>query len=691
MTIDSARAPTASATVGADGGEVALGSAKLSIPAGALASEQTIRLTVRASETVGVSKIYSFEPQGLRFATPATLRIAAEPADRLRTWGSAIAHRQSATDKWSPLDTVAAEPLARVFSAEVHHFTEFSLVTTGQDASGFGKSFYTSEVTIDADAAASLTTIATPGVVQLRVNDGPSTLRLRLSGMIADERYFVYVSSYAEAPTEHRSSPNGVLDLVFNRPPPYSVYVQRAHGTKFLGDSPIGDQCGDIGQPLAAPERGCLVTASTEHDLFVFQSLPGFDTDSYIIRCNPGVTIGPAIAADQPLVSTIGVLSSARSTTVHGCTIRGFQTAIAFNGTGRQQVLGGRIFDAEHGVTSVLGDSAYIDGVQMKAMRGTALGIYWRSETEAGGSDIRNNVLEGSILLFGGLSGLSLVSNTFGYFDGQSADARPLGSARIASNTGQRLGIFRNLGSPAARVAPNQSVTVSGNTLNSAGVPGALGIVLGNCGASCAIRGNHIVGMQAGILASGPFVIEKNTIEQSGIGLDFFADVDSGSPSVWQNDFVFSPPALGVRAAHHPAVSPAPFSFAAVGNFWSRLCPQVPSFLPGIDASHGVSDPGAFGVRVNSPSFGRTGQQYFDAGAPGCQFFDFDGDGQNPCFPNRPDCDCDDTTANCTAASCVDADHDGTPACHDCDNGSTACSLANCTEAAKPRARQFFE
>jgi len=70
---------TAQALIGPGGGTLELGAAMLEIPAGALESEQMIRVTVtdRAVQDpfVGYSPVYRFEPSGLRFEAPATVRV----------------------------------------------------------------------------------------------------------------------------------------------------------------------------------------------------------------------------------------------------------------------------------------------------------------------------------------------------------------------------------------------------------------------------------------------------------------------------------------------------------------------------------------------------------------------------------------------------------------------------------------
>lgn len=68
-----------SAVIGADGGEIAVGGATLTIPAGALAAEETFIMRQHDGVTVEgwalVSPVYEIEPHGTTFATPATLTI----------------------------------------------------------------------------------------------------------------------------------------------------------------------------------------------------------------------------------------------------------------------------------------------------------------------------------------------------------------------------------------------------------------------------------------------------------------------------------------------------------------------------------------------------------------------------------------------------------------------------------------
>jgi hypothetical protein len=76
---------TVTGTVGAEGGVVEADGVTLTVPAGALAEETSIVITKTADSVparhTGVSALYKFEPDGLKFKKPATLTFHKVPAD----------------------------------------------------------------------------------------------------------------------------------------------------------------------------------------------------------------------------------------------------------------------------------------------------------------------------------------------------------------------------------------------------------------------------------------------------------------------------------------------------------------------------------------------------------------------------------------------------------------------------------
>jgi hypothetical protein len=84
--------PAAAATVGAMGGTVAGDNLTLTIPPGALASEQTITVTATndsvPSEYEGVSRMYQFAPDGIVFMKPVQIRFtnAGDPTGVVLVW-----------------------------------------------------------------------------------------------------------------------------------------------------------------------------------------------------------------------------------------------------------------------------------------------------------------------------------------------------------------------------------------------------------------------------------------------------------------------------------------------------------------------------------------------------------------------------------------------------------------------------
>lgn len=107
-------------TVGAEGGEIAHEGVTLSIPAGALAADTEITITSTTADRQGpftrYSPVYRFEPNGLAFAAPVSVRIAfeGEPEAPAVYW-------TGATGGFERLDSVVDGGVA---TAQVTHFSE---------------------------------------------------------------------------------------------------------------------------------------------------------------------------------------------------------------------------------------------------------------------------------------------------------------------------------------------------------------------------------------------------------------------------------------------------------------------------------------------------------------------------------------------------------------------------------------
>jgi hypothetical protein len=123
-----AQASSASVAItAADGGEVALGDAKLSIPGGALADDTTVTVASsqpssslpEASSVQGL--VYDFGPTGTTFAKPValTLPLAKSPGDGKE---AVISYLNEDTNSWEDLTTTTS---AGVVSADIAHFSRY--------------------------------------------------------------------------------------------------------------------------------------------------------------------------------------------------------------------------------------------------------------------------------------------------------------------------------------------------------------------------------------------------------------------------------------------------------------------------------------------------------------------------------------------------------------------------------------
>jgi hypothetical protein len=125
----------------ADGGEVALGEASLSIPGGSLASDTTITLETSAPSSALPESdsvqglVYDLGPDGTQFSEPATLTLPAvgKPgADEQ----AVISWLDESTDSWQDLATTVNADGS--LSAEITHFTNFAVRFNGVESTDCG-------------------------------------------------------------------------------------------------------------------------------------------------------------------------------------------------------------------------------------------------------------------------------------------------------------------------------------------------------------------------------------------------------------------------------------------------------------------------------------------------------------------------------------------------------------------------
>lgn len=125
----------AALTVGAEGGTLTLGDLAIEVPAGALAEATELRVSVAASAApdpfTGFSPVFHFEPEGLVFARPVTVRIPF------------VGDLDTASVFWTALGGSAYTPLStrlegRIAIAETTHFSSAFVGTAceGDDCCG---------------------------------------------------------------------------------------------------------------------------------------------------------------------------------------------------------------------------------------------------------------------------------------------------------------------------------------------------------------------------------------------------------------------------------------------------------------------------------------------------------------------------------------------------------------------------
>lgn len=121
--------PTITVTIGPDGGVLAMPdeSVSVTIPPGAVGTDTEFSLTRLTNPTGNALATYRFEPDGIVFAIPATLRFKFPNAGTSGTsmeWLRIAG--QSPDGHWQWLNNVAIDTVDKTLSAEITHFSVYS-------------------------------------------------------------------------------------------------------------------------------------------------------------------------------------------------------------------------------------------------------------------------------------------------------------------------------------------------------------------------------------------------------------------------------------------------------------------------------------------------------------------------------------------------------------------------------------
>ena len=116
-------AGTTTKTIGLLGGTIEMDGGRLSVPLGALLVPRQITMT----GMIEGHYQYRFGPDGLQFLLPATLTIAADPAELgILPQQLAVAVASDEGNDWQVLGGVY-NPVTGTISVQVHHFTQYAL------------------------------------------------------------------------------------------------------------------------------------------------------------------------------------------------------------------------------------------------------------------------------------------------------------------------------------------------------------------------------------------------------------------------------------------------------------------------------------------------------------------------------------------------------------------------------------
>jgi hypothetical protein len=116
-------AGTTTKTIGLLGGTIEMDGGRLSVPLGALLLPRQITMTGMMEGHYQ----YHFGPDGLQFLLPATLTIAADPAQLgIPPEQLAVAVASDQGNDWQVLGGVY-NPVTHTISVQVHHFSQYAL------------------------------------------------------------------------------------------------------------------------------------------------------------------------------------------------------------------------------------------------------------------------------------------------------------------------------------------------------------------------------------------------------------------------------------------------------------------------------------------------------------------------------------------------------------------------------------
>lgn len=222
----------------------------LTVPAGALNEPTTISLRDVPKVPRGAAgPAWELGPDGLAFATPATLELSFDP-DGLPPGtdpgGLRLCVRENG--RWVPLPDQVHRRVERRLVAPIRHFSTYGIVPEPRAVSATGTRFAANGVVVETSAPVLGRLFVSPTNVSFYAErDSAVVVAATFTGLPVDAEHHAYVNSYSEARLL-RPEDGGRLRVDLDLSERIVVWVQPQPGTWRIAAPPMGgDECAAVG------------------------------------------------------------------------------------------------------------------------------------------------------------------------------------------------------------------------------------------------------------------------------------------------------------------------------------------------------------------------------------------------------------------------------------------------------------
>ena len=311
-----------------EGGTLELRGLRLEVPPGAVSAP--IHLSARrledSSEGALMGSRFELTPSGTQFAVPVRLAFTYE-AHHVREWLTpAMAIAAQSQGRWEVLTSLASS--AAQITAETTHFSTFALIESAPDtqfiAAQSGTLFSVGGVTLESSQSIELDSmLVSPSALSMNLRADVSSTQLRLSGLVASTKLFVFDGSLENAQSVVSDSTGTVEFEQSLAGGVHSIWLQRSSGTKVIDASqPGGLDCSPVGGGgignWDASTQTCTLTSDVAEPIVLVSA----DTT---LNCNdPAPSVGSHVIDTQafPTAVALNVGSLATNVEVRDCIVR---------------------------------------------------------------------------------------------------------------------------------------------------------------------------------------------------------------------------------------------------------------------------------------------------------------------------------------------------------------------------------